>query len=172
MSTSDGLTIVGFAITLGVAIVGWTWLRRSDRRTAEALRLAQSAEDRAQRLEDQAIESRDVQWEPLQERNASGPAFRNVGADTAHDVQLIVEHRHAEWPRRTEPHGQVPGGGRIAMNLTTEIEEARSAARERMRNAPPGVLIAAAGGLDIRARITWRSPSGVPGSQDFDDLTL
>jgi hypothetical protein len=58
------------------------------------------------------------------------------------------------------------------MNLTTELEESRAQAHARMENAPPGVLIAAFGGLDIRARITWRSPSGVPASQDFDDLKL
>ena len=160
VNASDGLTIVGFVITLGAAIVGWTWLRRADRRTAEALRLAQSAEDRAQRLEDQTVESRDVRWTAPIEENA-WLSLRNAGTDAAHNVTVVVDSPHTHLPRRIAEFNSVAPNEVAAVNLETEVGETRRQAHER--DPYSGAITWPTLILDVTVR--WTSPNRVPGHQ-------
>lgn len=182
MSTSDSLTIVGFVITLGVAFVGWVWLRRANRQSreanehaaaandmaAQALELARTSEERAQRADQRASENPAVAWERREMTNRDGVAFFNAGTDQAHLVELTVSARDGSWSR-TQEHGAVAHLGRIAMDLTTELGERRD---RWERASATGMAPNFARELAVRVHISWSSTSGQRFHTNIDRVVL
>jgi len=186
MSPSDGLTLVGFVITLGVAIVGWAWARRADRRTTEALLLARSAEERADRLEQASLERRDVAWmqgwTPNTPDSPGGSVwFRNAGTDPAVAVELVVDY---EPPQSDQPviwtsdSQAVPeSGARRVTSYSDEVGPNQSI-HLSLPDFVADVLSRRPAGNDDRpilrlaARLTWRSRTGTPGTESWEALEL
>ena len=170
-------------ITLGIATVGWNQNRRAARdarkqanaadlrastaetHAARALELAESAEARADRLEQLAKERRDVRWVHREVDDRETLSFQNVGSDTAHDVELIVDPVD-DHPRQQITLPAVGPADRIGIKLTALAREAQA----RFDSAGPGILLTP--GFTVRARITWRSESRVPGIQEWDEIDL
>jgi hypothetical protein len=175
MSAEAWAAWAGIVVTLGIAIVGWSHARGANTRAktaeehaAEALELARSAEDRADRLERMATERRDVVWVHREVEDGETLSFQNIGSDTAYDVELLVDPAYDDNnnPRQRIAMTSIEPAGRIGMKLTTLAREAR----DRFESAGPGILLTP--GFSVRARITWRSDAGAPGIQDWDEISL
>lgn len=174
MTPEAGATLLGVFASIGIAIVGWVRANRADRhagraevRAEEAHELAKAAEERADRLERMQIERRDVSWSQRDRTDRDVLSFANVGADTAHDVELIVDSIYDEFPRRVQQHGAVGPGDKIGMNFHTELEEKR-----QQFNATRATSSIRLPTLGVRVRIVWRSELDVPGIQEYDRITL
>jgi hypothetical protein len=162
---------VAILVSLGVAVVGWARARRANegaseanRIAADALNLARSAEERADRLERLALESRDVQWTEREMEGRFGVSFQHTGSDTAHEVRMLVEPVAGGWDRREEIFRDVEPTGRIGMDLTDIARQTAegwepdgSGGLLRKPNALPGGWVPT-----VRVRITWRSAEGAP----------
>ncbi len=157
----------GIAITLLIAIVGWAYAIRAGRRaktaiwhSVEAVDLARSAEDRAERLEDASREYRDVAWGHVIDQDADVIRFRNTGTTAAHDVEIAVDRQHdlertAVTADIVQPLQQVEVPG---VPMYDDIIDSIDGEPVTTRRIVPGT-----------ARITWRSAAGVP-SIDLRDL--
>jgi hypothetical protein len=165
--------------TLGIAIIGWhrgnAAVRRanqSDARAEEALELARSAEERADRLEQMQIEPNHVEWKvrPLDippDKRDRCVAVANRGTDTAHDVRLVAD---IQYQGREETHRDtVEPNESIMIDLSTMV----TAERERLvayiaqnpgRGMEPAVY--------VRIQITWRTELGVKHSFDIGEARL
>jgi hypothetical protein len=173
VSPEAGIALAALVVSLGVAIVGWTHARRSDTRVAtanaiaaEALELAKSAEARANRLERIPLERRDVAWDQQWIENTCTLTFRNIGTDTAYDVELVVDPAEG-GPRQSHRQPTIAPTEPIGLCVEVLVREAR---QQGAVNYAEGVLFTPT--ADVRARITWRSESGVPGIQEWPELRL
>jgi hypothetical protein len=153
-------------VTLGIAIVGWSRANRASHHADEALKLARSAEERADRLERLGRERGDVDWMQRDADDRETLSFRNAGSDIAYDVELVVDPADENHPRKQERWSSVGPGDRIGIKLSTLAREAQ----ERFENAGPGILLTP--GFTVSGRITWRSELGAPGVKEFDEIWL
>lgn len=167
MTPEAGATLVGVVVTLGIALVGWAKAHGADQHAAEAIRLAQSAENRADRLERVQIERRDVKWVHRVVKKGDVLSFENAGSDAACNVELVVDSTDGEFPRKHQEFGDIPAAGRIGMHLTSEVR-----AKEQQQVADAAANIWGPVNTAVRVRITWRSPLGVPGIQEFERIIV
>jgi hypothetical protein len=178
MNPSDGLTLVGFVITLGAAIVGWAWLRRADRRTAaanelaaqanahaeRAIALAQSAEDRADRLEHLEAEKRDVRWDWAWNKATAIITVTNIGTTPAHDVEVTVDTiEPTTIPRQARAAASVEP----TEDLSLELEYVRSLPPKRLQGRALVIYRA-----HLRVQVVWRSPAGLHDQQLWPSLRV
>lgn len=166
MDSSDSIALVAIFITLSIAIVGWSKLRTTHLHSIEALRLATSAEQRAQRLEHLQLERRDTAWTQVawQETDRKGLSFRNSGTDTALYVELVVDPVEADWSRQSEHFESINAGERIDIDLTQQhIDHMIDRQNARLTLPRPQL---------VEVRIAWRSTLGMPDSQTFIKVQL
>jgi hypothetical protein len=175
---------MGIITTLGIAVVGWMHAVRAGRRAdrandiageanehaARAIGLAESAEARADRLERAQRERRDVRWEQRWVEETCTLAFRNIGLDTAYDVELVVDpidetqgHRQVTALPQVAP--TEPIGIRLETLMRERLQWRRSpAARARLGSEPQPSM--------ARALLTWRSEHGTPAVLRVDIIQL
>lgn len=174
MNAEAGIALAALVASVGSTIVNWARANRADRHASraethaeEAHELARAAEERADRLERIQIERRDVSWLQHDRTDRDILSFVNVGADTAHDVELLVESIYDEFPRRVQRHGAVTPGDKIGTNFRTELE-----AKRDQFNATRATGSVTLPNLGVCVRIVWRSELHVPGIQEFERITL
>jgi len=149
----------GIAITLGIALVGWAYSIRAGRRaktaiwhSVEALDLARSAEDRADRLEAATREHRHVEWSHVFDQEAGVIRFRNSGTTVAHDVEITVDRKDHDRASVTsdivQPLQQLEVPGVPMYDAIIASIEGETVTSQRH---VPG-----------KVRITWRSAAGIP----------
>jgi hypothetical protein len=112
------------------------------------------------------LEQRDIAWTHRETEDGETLSFQNVGSDTAHNVEMIVDALHSDHPRQRVEMSTVEPASRIGIKLTTLAREAW----ERFESAGPGILLTP--GFAVRARLTWYSESGVPDVQEWDETHL
>jgi hypothetical protein len=157
----------GIAITFGIALVGWAYSIRAGRRaktaiwhSAEALELARSAEDRAERLEGAVREHRDVEWSHVVDQDANVVRFRNTGTTAAHDVEIALDRKDLDRASVTadivQPLQQleIPGVPMYDAIIAASAE---------------GETVTSPRLVPGKARITWHSAEGIP-SIDLRDV--
>jgi hypothetical protein len=166
MSTIESITLLGLLLALGAAIVNWNYARIANRHAAQALDLAKAADQRADRLENIARERRDVFWSANWNEDMKALTVRNVGTDTAYDVELVVDAGVTDerYIARLDTVGPTE---LIARDLTEAHDKADSDWNASLNSGYIGLP-----DMGVTARITWRSESGVPGIESFDDLNL
>lgn len=166
MTPEAGIALVALVATVGVAVVTWHRANRADRHADQALELARAAEHRADRLERRQLERRDVTWIKRDTERAT-VSFVNAGADTAYDVDLIVDSPNDDFPRRSQRHGRVEPAGRIGMRLHAE-----ATARRETQELPVGIGHSPMAPLRVRVRITWMSELGAPEAAEFGNIVV
>lgn len=177
MDTNDwqsALGLLGLVITLGIAIVGWAFAVRADRRAKdagdradEALELARSAEARADRLEQISAERRDVVWRLIDARRDTVSA-QNIGRDTAQEVVLTVDFEEA-IPRQTTRLPRVEPTARIGVNLTTAIADELERQRREIATSLGYIGVPTVHG---RVRLSWQSDLGVHDTVDLGEVAF
>ena len=168
MGAAEGIALLGVVVALGIAVVGWSKAKAADLHAAEAIGLARSADERADRLERLKVERRDVQWvqETWHDDHRRGLTFRNAGTDVAHDVELVVDpvDGQGEWPRRSTQQKRVEPAERLGIDMTQEHISHMTDHQNRRLTMPRPQL--------VRVRIVWRSELRAPGIQEFDRIQL
>lgn len=142
---------------------------KSNEIAAEALEIARAGEQRQQRTEAAMLDRNDVEWDVTGDDDTRSIACRNRGTDIALDVQLVVESAQdpQAWTRKTETATEVPPEGRVLVDLTAEyLEQWR-----RWEHAASSGIFGTAS-VPCRGRVTWRTPSGAPRVQPFEDVRL
>jgi hypothetical protein len=129
---------VGIAASGLLGVVGIVQAHRANRHASdsaavakEALKLSQSAGVRASRVEQISLERRDVAWSATYVDDVQTLSLQNVGSDTAHDVELVVDPQDGD--RRSATLPSVPPTDRIGVRL---IDLANEAARGGRRWSP------------------------------------
>ncbi len=139
--------------------------REANEKAGRALELAEAAEERATRTERIAAERHDVHWVEEWIYEPATLTFRNVGTDSAHDVEVIVDVVES-GQRRMERHGTVGPNERAGIRLEVDVRAARLATASN----PPNVIVSYS--TEFRARVTWRSDAGAHGTQEWESLRL
>ena len=167
MDASAAVGWIGIVTTLGIAVVSWSRANRADSRATRALELAESAEARADRLERRETERRDVAWDQRFIADAGTLSFRNVGTDTAYDVELHVDSADetARFPRQSARLPSVGPTEPIGVNLTVVLREAKTGGWMT-------TVIDETRHVTVHARLAWRSAEGTPDSREWTALTL
>lgn len=162
-------TWVGIVLTLGIAVVGWARANRADHRAARALELAESAERRADRIEQRQLQRTDVAWEHHWRKAESAVTFRNIGTDTAYQVEIVIDPvlKDRRRQRRQRLLDHVAPGESVAVELEDWVRGIRGYNRAASRW--PAM---AQKSVEIHARVAWRHTTGVPGVYEARSLLI
>lgn len=156
----------GVGVSIAVAAVSLAHSSKANRHSDEALALAKSAEERADRLERISTERRDVAWEFLDaDDDPNSLSLRNTGTDIAYDVQLILDPTDGE--RHSIGAEQVLPREILTLDITDLTAEAERQWEDYSNSGYIGTP-----GFVATARMSWRSETGVPDVRTWEDLRL
>lgn len=172
MDAASAAAWASIVVTLGIAIVGWRRAGVADRRSvaadaravdadtraARALELAESAEARADRLEQQAGERRDISWS-YHLNDAGWLRLRNIGADAAHTVEVYVDPADLEASRRVGRAATIAPTEYIDVDISDLVATAHFTADLMKYSGVHEVPTVALQSV----RVAWTSELGTPG---------
>jgi hypothetical protein len=151
------VVLLGIAITLGIAIVGWNFARRANHTSQRALELAQSAEERAERTENLTRERADIEWTIAVDHGSGRLTYTHVGTDPADDVELVFDNAATET-RTSTVAGTVAPTAQVSIESSTETFAVMAWASPTGHHGS-----AKSTRLRGRARLTWRTQAGAAG---------
>ena len=177
MDSQTSGTWVGVAVAAVVGAAGWIQAvianrvaskanehaEASARAAYEAVQLAKSAEERADRLERISTEHRDVTWERDWDLFTRTFFVQNCATDTAYDVELVVDLPEG-GARTTTRLAEVPATARIGVRLDPAVRAVVAKPRLDLVMGPRM--------LRVKSRVTWRSEEQVPGVAAWENVKL
>jgi hypothetical protein len=134
----------------------------SAKASADAVDLARNADNRADRLERAQFERSDVDWALSWISDVDTVSVRNVGTDTAHDVELVVDIGEAKVRRETKLSPIAP-----QQPIGARLIEFANQAREDFKKMPSTYI--GLPSLQMTVRLTWKSEAGVPGIRTWEE---
>ncbi len=188
MSWGDVATWIGIAVAAGVGGWGIRQAAQANRlagRSAEAaarstqiaedaLAVSKRADERADRLERIATDRNDIEWKLEWIEDSDTISVRNIGTDTAYDVELTIDTTQPTgFPRQVETQLSVGGGNAIGYRYpSSTTQQARdSFTRGRQEMNASGLFIAGGSAIHADVRLTWRSEARTPGNYACSDVS-
>ena len=170
MTWGDTLTALGVLVAAGIG--GWgirqagqanKHANRSTEIADEALAVSKRADERADRLEQLATERKDIDWKLDWIEDSDTISARNIGTDTAYNVELTVDTtKPSGFPRQRETRESVAGGEAIGYRYpSSTTQQARSSFEQTLRDLSAGGIHIAGGSAMAAAAVNALARAGL-----------